>query len=169
MNFCCHQINWPLSIRGMVLRCCLVHKLNWYPAGVFKGELCILISNSPKTKVRYKRKQKEIHFPSLKCYHDLVRTVKNKRKGKIQGAKTIFHAMAASSWYSFLEKGVTIGSKSFLLSLKILSIFFFFHNLWNKSQIWEYLFPLMSVCKHESKYECSILKVGLGLTWQKTN
>ena len=44
-----------------------------------------------------KEKRKKIHLPSLKCYHDLVRTVKNKRKGKIQGAKTIFHARAASS------------------------------------------------------------------------
>ena len=125
MNFCCHQINWPLSIRGMVLRCCLVHKLNWYPAGVFKGELCILISNSPKTKVRYKRKQKEIHFPSLKCYHDLVRTVKNKRKGKIQGAKTIFHAMAASSWYSFLEKGSQLGQSIYNVFKDFINSLFF--------------------------------------------
>ena len=111
----------------------------------------ILISNPPKANVRYKRKEKEIHFPSLKCYHDLVRTVKNKRKGKIQGAKTIFHAMAASSWYSFLEKRSQLG-QSLYNFLEIVINLLFFHHLLKKSQIWEYLFPLMSVGKNESTF-----------------
>ena len=85
----------------------------------------ILISNPPKAKVRYKRKEKENHFPSLKCYHDLVRTVKNKRKGKIQGAKTIFHAMAASSWYSFLEKGSQLGQSLYNFFKDFINLLFF--------------------------------------------
>ena len=122
------HFSFNLLLRGNILE--LYHQItvvskNVVPPALAHKLCSISISNPWKAKVRYKRKEKEINFPSLKCYHDLVRTVKNKRKRKIQGAKTIFHAMAASSWYSFLEKGSQLGQSLYSFFEDFINLLFF--------------------------------------------